>query len=162
MPKNPFADWTPERVAEHTARIRGGVPQGPGPSAAPPVPKGPVKAKKKRNIDDLGLNRTERLLLDEILIPTFHEVGIQRITLKIADSCRYTADFDTVDEDGNLILWDAKGGKIWEDSIIKMKVVAATYPWIRVIMAQKKAKAKEWIFHEYKDETTIIHQGILT
>lgn len=145
---NPFKDWTIEDVDRHNERALG-HPQGSPPPSVPPVPKGPVKLKRRMKVDELGCNQTERLFLEEFLRPAYDGVGIERITLKLAEGCRYTPDFDTIDDEGRITFWDTKGGKIWDDAIVKIKVAARLYPWARFIVAQKKNKKSPWTFTEY-------------
>ena len=69
------------------------------------------------------------------------EVKAQAVTLEIANGCRYTPDFVTVetvmlrDEGGNwrhsrqLSAYECKGF-MRDDAAVKLKVAAALYPWI--------------------------------
>ncbi len=57
-----------------------------------------------------------------------HYIGIQNITLKLADDCRLTPDFNFVNANGRLEFVDVKGFQR-EDALIKMKVAARLYRW---------------------------------
>lgn len=65
---------------------------------------------------------------------TIKRIGIQDITFRFAADCRYTPDFTCFDL-GELWCYEVKGPHVWEDSIIKVKAVAATYPWINFQIA---------------------------
>lgn len=71
----------------------------------------------------------------------------ERLTLKIADDCRYTPDYFVVTPTG-MELHEVKGPQAWEDSIIKLKVAADMFPWFRFSL-QKRVKG-EWISKEIR------------
>lgn len=60
------------------------------------------------------------------------------VILKIGDNCRYLADYTVFLPDGRLRLVEAKGGHIWEDSIIKFKCAKKQYPLIEFELWQCK------------------------
>lgn len=64
------------------------------------------------------------------------------ITLKLGDDCRYTIDFFVLLPDGTLEAHEVKGGFIRPDSLVKIRVAAAQYPF-RFLMAQKTKEG--WI-----------------
>ena len=87
--------------------------------------------------DEEKLNKTEKAYL-EILrrTPGIDWLGIQNITVKMADDCRFTADFSYI-KDGQLTLVDTKGGFAREDSYIKIKMAARIFTWARFIVASR-------------------------
>lgn len=88
----------------------------------------------------LGQNKTEAAF--EVELSFLFRAGqltwyaFQPITLKLAADCRYTTDFVVVLTDGTIEFIEIKGRKgasyySREDSIIKIKVAARTYPMFR-------------------------------
>lgn len=70
-------------------------------------------------------------------------IGVQCITLKLGDDCRFTPDFWALDESG-LRAIDTKAcykGKetphIEDDALVKLKVAARMFPWIHFVVAWK-------------------------
>jgi hypothetical protein len=143
-----FSHWTDEMVAAHNAKF------------APPnqikmtTPIGLLAEAREREMkkksqrldrppaftlapskDEQKLNKTERALLAHLRALGCDWVGVQNITLKLADDCRLTPDFATL-KDGTLTLWDAKGFQR-EDALIKMKVAARSFPFFKFIIASR-------------------------
>jgi hypothetical protein len=135
-------------------------PPAPGTPAArasePPEPPKPGAPASKRPINDPGairireksrpvsledrLTKTEREFLLRLRAGVYGKVdwiGIQCLTLKLADDCRYTPDCVTC-QAGQIRLWEIKGAHIWEDSMVKLKVAARTFPFFTFVRAQKK------------------------
>lgn len=86
------------------------------------------------------LTKTEQEFLKRLeagVYGKFTWIGTQAITLLLADDCRYTADFETRMEGGDFRFWEVKGAHVWEDSIIKLRVAARTFPFWTFIKAQK-------------------------
>lgn len=91
--------------------------------------------------DQARLNKTEReywehlkqsQLLDECIV----WIGVQNITLKLADDCRYTPDFWTVEVGGQIVAREVKG--FWrDDAKVKIKVAARLFPWIKFVVVKK-------------------------
>lgn len=97
--------------------------------------------------DEEKLNRTEQLYLSWLQNQRNQWIGIQCITLKLGHDCRYTPDFWALDDDG-LRAIDTKrskkdGGHTWEDSLIKIRVAARMYPFIRFLIAEKHGEIFE-------------------
>lgn len=89
--------------------------------------------------DEAKLNKTERAWLEHmrLSLPTFH-IGIQNVTLKIGDDCRYTPDFLCVGE-GCIVFYEVKG--FWrDDARVKIKVAARMFPWARFVAVQRDGK----------------------
>jgi hypothetical protein len=89
----------------------------------------------KKSTDEEKLNKTERAYLHH-LRRLGHNVGIQNITLKLADDCRFTADFNYFDENGRWRFVDVKGFQR-EDALIKIKVAAREYPHLDFVIVKK-------------------------
>lgn len=146
MSKNIFKDWTPEQVEAHNAKVAG--------TTLPALPKKTfprvtVDAAQRPSTDEAKLNKTETDYLAILRAkPTVRWIGIQAITFKLADNCRYTPDFCIITEDNRFIAIDTKGKHIWEDSKIKMKMAARIFTWVRFVIAQKKAG--KWSEYEFK------------
>lgn len=97
--------------------------------------------------DEDKLNKTEKRYLAWLRTCGDKWIGIQNITLKIADDCRLTCDFAALDFHG-LRLIDVKGFQR-EDALIKIKVAARMFPWIRFLIA-KEREDKTWEHTEVK------------
>jgi len=63
-------------------------------------------------------------------------LGIQNITLKLADDCRLTPDFNYVCPSGRMVFVDVKGFQR-EDALIKMKVAARMFPVFSFIISKR-------------------------
>lgn len=122
------------------------------------IPDGLEPVKKTKPSAEESLNQTERELLSllrgEVRLELDHcsytpgacQIGVQRILLTLAHRCTYTPDFDSMDINGRLVLWECKGGFKWEDSWVKLKTAATMFPAIRFMFAQKKDG--QWTFNE--------------
>lgn len=112
---------------------------GPAPSALPvstPLKARCVVAQSKavKSLNKLEAAFYARLQAD----PAVKWIGVQSITLRLADDCRLTADFVTMDADGQLTFWDVKGFQR-EDALIKMKFAARSFPMMRFIIVSREA-----------------------
>jgi hypothetical protein len=85
--------------------------------------------------DEAKLNQTEKRYLVWLEKQRNLWIGVQSITFKLGHDCRYTPDFVVLDECG-LRCIDTKGGHIWEDALIKMRLAARLFPWVRFVIAQ--------------------------
>lgn len=96
-------------------------------------------AKKHR-----GMNRTETEYADQIEArKRTGEVGwwaYESVTLKLAHDCRYTPDFCIVNVQGWVEFVEVKGPFVRDDSLVKLRVAARTFPWARFRLAQKASK----------------------
>lgn len=133
--------WTPEQVAAHNARIAAGKVKHGRPFVpteykrlAPTVTAVTVLADIAESTDESKLNKTEKAYLAYLrtLNPKF--IGIQNITLKLANDCRLTPDFVTVDD--GIVFTDVKGFQR-EDALIKMKVAARQFRWAKFVIVKK-------------------------
>lgn len=132
--KDPSLRQTIERqLAGDTVPVRG------RPVVAPPqklslVAK-PSKAEEK-------LNKTERAYLALLRARRVPQLGVQRVTLRLADDTRYTPDFDHLGPNGELVLAEVKG---WmrDDARVKIKVAAAQFPHFTFVLV-KREKGGGW------------------
>lgn len=101
-----------------------------------PITPAPVKIEP---ITDVAkLNKTETAYHAYLKCLGDVWIGVQCITLKLANDCRLTCDFFALDKEGNLRAIDTKGGFWREDAKIKINVAARMYPWITFIVAHKE------------------------
>lgn len=90
----------------------------------------------KPTFDESRLNKTEKLFLSDLRMRQTSVIGIQSITLKLGDDCRYTPDFWEVDGVGNFTFYEVKG--FWrDDARVKIKVAARLFPWARFYAVQR-------------------------
>jgi hypothetical protein len=74
-----------------------------------------------------------------------HQLFTQFITLKIANGCRYTPDFVSVDIfSSEMHAWEVKGPHAWDDAIVKLKVAASLYPFISFTLVSWDKAAGVW------------------
>lgn len=90
----------------------------------------------KPSTDIEKLNKTERAYYDYLRGLGADWIGVQNITLKLADDTRLTCDFNVIDR-GEMRCIDVKGGFWREDAKIKIKIAARLFPWATFIVAQK-------------------------
>jgi len=89
----------------------------------------------KVSTDEAKLNKTEKARLDYLRMLDF-DVKVQAITLKIADDCRFTADFTYLDFNGRMIFEDVKGFQR-EDALIKIKNCARQFRFFDFVIVKK-------------------------
>ena len=82
----------------------------------------------KPSTDEQKLNKTERGYLAYLRRLNPEPIGIQNITLKLGDDCRYTPDFNYINENGRLVFAETKGF-FRDDAKVKLKVAARLYRW---------------------------------
>ena len=108
-----------------------------------------AKAREVATHEESKLNKTEAQWLRIARASgKFRKIGIQDMTLKLGDNCRFTPDFRTIDEDGHITFWDVKGGHTWEDAIIKNKAAARLFPEFRFVIT--KLEKGRWNEREMK------------
>jgi len=151
----PFSQWTPAEVFAHNERIlqqraKKSAPIG---LIAESIQKEQLKKTQrldrrelegassfaiKPSHDEDKLNKTERAYLHHLRAqPNNVWVGVQNLTLKIADDCRLTPDFAVLDASGKLTLIDVKGFQR-EDALIKMKVAARLFPMFEFSIVKRE------------------------
>lgn len=118
------------------------VVQTPEPATASPA--GDLAFVPKPSTDESKLNKTERAYLVHLRSIYPAEIGIQNVTLKLADDCRLTADFNYINEAGRWVFVDVKGFQR-EDALIKMKVAARCFPQIDFVIVKRNSNGWEII-----------------
>jgi hypothetical protein len=112
-----------------------------------------MPAEKKRiRQNSAGLNKTEAAFLDFLKRDKYAAIDVltpQSITLRIANGCRYTPDFFTVEhqEYGHTIRAYEVKGFMRDDAAVKLKVAASLYPWIKFHLVSK-GKGGTWNVQE--------------
>lgn len=145
---NPFKDWTPAMVAAHNARS--GKPDEPllphqkTSITLPPSVRADMQIKPQT--EEQKLNKAERAFLAvlraEQRLGNVSWIGIQNITIKIGDDCRFTPDFWAIVA-GKLKAYDVKaawkGNKphVEDDAKAKIQVAARTYRFIEFVTCWK-------------------------
>lgn len=69
--------------------------------------------------------------------------GYESVTLKLANDCRLTPDWNGVDRLGRTFFWECKGPHAEEDSIIKLKLAARLFPHYEFSLCRRH-KGGEW------------------
>jgi hypothetical protein len=133
---NSFRDWDMTKVAAHNKRVAG-----------EPVEQPKVVTRTNlviaKSTDEEKLNKLERDWLRELrLTHPAENIGIQDMTLKLGNDCRFTPDFWTIDPNGQLICWETKGF-LRDDAACKLRVAARKFRHFRFIMVTRE-KGK-WI-----------------
>lgn len=86
--------------------------------------------------DESKLNKTERAYLAFLLRLDDVWVGVQNLTFKLANDCRFTPDFSAIDARGKMRCIDVKGFQR-EDALIKIKVAARMFPFVLFVIVKK-------------------------
>lgn len=94
--------------------------------------------------DEAELNKTELAFLYWLRATRTHEdIGVQNLTFKLGDNCRYTPDFSAV-RDRRLYIYEVKG--FWrDDARVKIKAAARMFRWACFVAVQKR-KGGGWEF----------------
>lgn len=124
--------WTKEQLKQYQDRAKKNNPLPPMVTAVS------LLAKLEMSTDEQKLNKTERAYLQYLRTGCGAAwIGIQNITLKLADDTRYTPDFFFIDCSGSeLHAREVKG--FWrDDAKVKIKVAARLFSWIRFTVAVK-------------------------
>lgn len=95
--------------------------------------------------DEAKLNKLERAFLAWLRSTSPPWIGIQCITLKLADDCRYTPDFWTL---GCSLHAHEVKGFMRDDARVKLKVAARMYPMIQFTLVERIKG--EWKFTDVK------------
>lgn len=91
--------------------------------------------------DQARLNKTERaywehLKQSQLLDGCILWIGVQDVTLKLADDTRYTPDFWTFEVGGQFVAREVKGF-FREDAKVKIKVAARLFPWAKFLIVRR-------------------------
>jgi len=108
-----------------------------GESRRSPKPVEPVTIVKPT--DEQKLNKTERDYLAYLRALGGDWIGVQNITLKLADDTRFTPDFAVLDR-GEMRFIDVKGFQR-EDALIKIKVAARLFPFAKFLIVKRDGSA---------------------
>lgn len=87
--------------------------------------------------DEEKLNKTEKAYLHFLRAEKHHWIGIQCISLKLGDDCRYNPDFLIINPQGELQAHEVKGF-MREDALVKIKTCARMYSFIRLFLVRKE------------------------
>lgn len=152
---NPFKGWSASQVAAHNERIVQQRTNKTAPIGLVAEARQREQLKKTQRLDrrepesansfsikpshdEDKLNKTERAYLHHLRSqPNNVWVGVQNLTVKIADDCRLTPDFAVLDARGKLTLIDVKGFQR-EDALIKMKVAARLFPMFEFSIVKRE------------------------
>jgi hypothetical protein len=85
--------------------------------------------------DEAKLNKTEKLFLARLRMLDYPWIGVQSITLKLGDDCRYTPDFSVIDQNGHFIIYETKG-HMRDDAKVKLQVAARDFPMFKFIVVK--------------------------
>ena len=96
----------------------------------------PINFVISASTDEQKLNKTEKAYLCELRRLGSPWVGIQNITLKLGDDCRFTPDFSYISVNGELVFVDVKGF-CRDDALVKLKTAARQYPLFRFVIIKK-------------------------
>lgn len=127
------------QVVDHQNRISGAssLDRTPTPCRVPREPDSGNSFEIYPVSEEVKLNKTEREYLKIIRNRSLGQwIGIQNITLKIGNDCRFTVDFVYL-WNGEMRFVDVKGGFVREDSTIKIKTAARMFPMFKFVVAQK-------------------------
>lgn len=92
--------------------------------------------------DEQKLNKTEASWLTVLRSRNPHWIGVQAVTLKLGDDCRYTPDFDVIDKNGLYTFYETKGF-MREDALVKIKTAARAFPWAKFVIVTREDGA--WV-----------------
>lgn len=96
----------------------------------------PMSAAMHPCTDEDKLNKTERAYLARLRLLRPEFIGIQNITFKLGDDCRFTPDFSYIDANGVLVFVDVKGFQR-DDALVKIKTAARQFRLFRFVIAKK-------------------------
>ena len=94
-----------------------------------------------RQAKEPKLNKLEREALEWLKrVYTVYQLEPHAIRLQLANGCNYTPDIigrPVGLPDEKLRAWEVKGKHAWDDSIVKLKVAASTWPQIQFTLIWK-------------------------
>lgn len=110
-----------------------------GPTApVTPEPKVQARFEIKPSTDERKLNKTEAAYLSHLRQQGHQWVGVQSLTLKLGDDCRFTPDFWVITKDGALVFHETKGF-MRDDALVKLKTAARQFPFASFLLVKRKA-----------------------
>lgn len=116
----------PNQLSDSVRRLNPALITG---ASAPTVTAVSLLAQIAPSTDEQKLNKTERAYLNHLRALRPEWIGIQCITLKLADDTRYTPDFFMINN-GVLDALEVKGF-FRDDAKVKIKVAARQFPWVK-------------------------------
>lgn len=108
----------------------------------------PTDFSPSKSTVEIKLNQTETFRLEYLRRCKISALGIQAITLRLANRLKFSPDFHYIDAQGRLTFEDVKGGHVWEDSRIKIKQAASLYPWAKFLVVTRSFG--DWDIEEIK------------
>lgn len=96
-----------------------------------------VAMKLGESTDIQKLNKTERGFYEILRMQGHQWIGVQSVTLKLADDCRYTCDFMCLTKLGEFHGYEVKGF-FRDDAKVKIKVAARMFPWVKFFVVMKE------------------------
>lgn len=90
----------------------------------------------KKSTDVENLNKLETAWYEIMKRRGFVWLGVQNITIKLADRCRYTPDFSAVTQEGRFHFYETKGF-MRDDANVKIKTAARLFPWAKFILVTR-------------------------
>ena len=101
----------------------------------------------KPSRDEEKLNKTEKQFLAELRSRQFPWLGIQCVTLKLGDDCRYTPDFVALTFGGEMHFFEVKGF-MQDDARVKIMTAARQFRWATFVLVRKESgKFVESVIH---------------
>jgi len=73
-----------------------------------------------------------------------HDFRYEPMGLRIGFNCRFHVDFVVIYPDGRVCLHEVKGGRIEDDAVVKLKVVATLYPWFPLYLVRRPRVGSPW------------------
>lgn len=86
--------------------------------------------------DEAKLNKTERERLAWLRTLGVQAIGVQAITLKLGNDCRFTPDFNYITGFGRMVFEDVKGFQR-DDALVKIKAAARKFSWATFLIVKK-------------------------
>src|SRR5262249_22037875 len=88
--------------------------------------------------DEAKLNKTEKAYLAHARASRLYSwIGVQNVTLKLGDDCRFTPDFALITaQTGQFYFVDVKGFQR-DDALVKIKTAARMFPWATFLIVKK-------------------------
>jgi hypothetical protein len=100
----------------------------------------------RSSTDESKLNKTERAWLAVVRERNYPWIGVQNISFKLGDDCRYNPDILVLDG-GKLVAFEVKGF-MRDDALVKLKTAARSFSWIKVVLV--KREKGQWTEEEVK------------
>lgn len=98
----------------------------------------------KPSNDEAKLNKTERSRLGWLRMLGVQSIGVQAVTLKLGDDCRFTPDFNYISSAGRMVFEDVKGFQR-DDALVKIKVAARKFSWATFLIVKRSKTGWEEI-----------------